>query len=197
MILGITGSSGTGKSTVCKILEKQYHAKTISADNIAKRLSQKGTEYLANIVQNFGADILLENGELNRKKLAEAIYQNSEKRELLNQCTFPSIKKEIQLQIEKATEKLIVIDAPLLFEAKLEKFCDDTIAVLTSNSKIQLQRMMKRDKINQEHAITRMKAQHDNEYYIDKCDYCIWNDNGIEQIEEQLREIMKNAFHFS
>ena len=75
MILGITGSSGAGKSTVCEILEKDYHAKVINADKIAKKLSKKGTEYLSKIAQNFGTDILLENGELNRKKLADIIYQ--------------------------------------------------------------------------------------------------------------------------
>ena len=84
MIIGITGSSGAGKSTVCELLQKLYHAKIISADKIAKELSQKGTAYLAQIVEKFGNHILLEDGELNRKALANIIYQNEEKRRLLS-----------------------------------------------------------------------------------------------------------------
>ena len=74
MIIGITGSSGAGKSTICEILQRKYEANIISADKIAKELSQKGTNYLAEIVKNFGQEILLENGELNRRKLADIIY---------------------------------------------------------------------------------------------------------------------------
>ena len=101
MVIGITGSSGAGKSTVCEILQNKYNAKIISADKVSKELSQKGTAYLAEIVEKFGHDILLENGELNRKKLANIIYSNKEKRELLNNCTLKYISSEIKNQIEK------------------------------------------------------------------------------------------------
>lgn len=191
MILGITGSSGAGKSTVCEILEKKYHAKIINADKIAKKLSQKGTEYLAKIVQNFGIDILLANGELNRRKLADIIYQDSQKRELLNKCTFQYIKKEIEKQIQEAQEELIAIDAPLLFEAKLEEFCNFTIAVIAKNKEIQLQRIMKRDGIEEAHAKQRIAAQPENEYYISKCDYQIINDNKLEDMEAQIDRTIK------
>lgn len=191
MILGITGSSGAGKSTVCEILEKKYHAKIINADKIAKKLSQKGTEYLAKIVQSFGTDILLENGELNRRKLADIIYQDSQKRELLNQCTFQYIKKEIEKQIQEAQEELIAIDAPLLFEAKLEEFCNFTIAVIAQNKEMQLQRIMKRDGIEEAHAKQRIAAQPENEYYISKCDYQIINDNKLEDMEAQIDRTIK------
>ena len=195
MILGITGSSGAGKSTVCEILEKKYHAKIINADKIAKKLSQKGTEYLAKIVQNFGIDILLANGELNRRKLADIIYQDSQKRELLNKCTFQYIKKEIEKQIQEAQEELIAIDAPLLFEAKLEEFCNFTIAVIAKNKEIQLQRIMKRDGIEEAHAKQRIAAQPENEYYISKCDYQIINDNKLEDMEAQIDRTIKKILN--
>ncbi|MBR1803216.1 MAG: dephospho-CoA kinase [Clostridia bacterium] len=190
MILGITGSSGAGKSTACEILEERYHAKIINADQIARKLSQQGTAYYEKIVQTFGRDILLRNGELDRKKLAEIIYQDGKKRNLLNQCTFQYIKAEIELQIQATKEELIAIDAPLLLEAELERICNYTIAVIANNKEIQLQRMMERDKINKNHAIARLTAQHENEYYIAKCDYCIWNDNDLKDLEEQLKKIM-------
>ena len=142
MIIGITGSSGAGKSTICEILQEKYNAKIITADKIAKELSQKGTKYLQKIVEQFGQEILLENGELNRKKLANIIYYNSQKREELNNCTLKYICEEIKKQIdeyinnykgsnESETKKLIIaIDAPLLFESNLDKICDAVVGVI-------------------------------------------------------------------
>ena len=73
MIIGITGSSGAGKSTVCEMIEKTYNSKTITADKIARKLSEKGTEYLNEIIQRFGNNVLTENGDLNRRKHANII----------------------------------------------------------------------------------------------------------------------------
>lgn len=191
MIIGITGSSGAGKSTVCELLQKLYHAKIISADKIAKELSQKGTAYLAQIVEKFGNHILLEDGELNRKALANIIYQNEEKRRLLNNCTFEYIKKEIMDKISLEKASIIAIDAPLLFEANLEKICDITIAVIAKNREAQINRILQRDNIDRTHAEARLSAQHPNEFYQKKCQYTIVNDEKIEDIENQVNAIIK------
>ena len=188
MILGITGSSGAGKSTVCEILEKKYESQTINADKIAKQLSKAGTDYLAEIVSKFGEDILLESGELNRKKLAYIIYSNQNKRDELNNITFKYIKDEIQAQIQKSNSKLIAIDAPLLLEANLQGICNKTIAVISEDRNIQIQRIIKRDNIDKEHAIARLSAQHSNEFYIKRCDYTLINN---ETLENQIKEILK------
>ena len=114
MIIGITGSSGAGKSTVCEMIEKTYNSKTITADKIARKLSEKGTEYLNEIIQRFGNNVLTENGDLNRRKLANIIYSSKQKRQELNQITFKYIKKEIEKEIKNSNNKIITIDAPLL-----------------------------------------------------------------------------------
>lgn len=186
MILGITGSSGAGKSTVCEILEKKYNSQTINADKIAKQLSKKGTNYLQEIVQNFGNDILLENGELDRKKLANIIYLNSKKRDELNNITFKYIKNEIKSQIEKSDNNIIAIDAPLLLEAKLQGICDKTIAVISEDRNLQIQRIIKRDNIDKEHAIARLNAQHSNEFYMQNCDTTLINNETLEKQIEKL-----------
>ena len=191
MILGITGSSGAGKSTVCEILENQYKSQTISADKIAKQLSKPGTKYFQEIRQKFGENILLENGELDREKLASIIYSDSIKRGELNNITFKYIKNEVKIQISKINNNIIAIDAPLLFEAKMQDLCDKTIAVVSKDRKVQLQRIVKRDNINEEQAIARLNAQHQNEFYIEKCDYTIINNETLEkQIEELLKKIV-------
>ena len=186
MILGITGSSGAGKSTVCEILERKYSSQTINADKIAKQLSKQGTNYLQEIIQNFGDDILLEDGELNRRKLANIIYSNPEKRDELNNITFKYIKNEIKEQIAKSNNNIIAIDAPLLLEANLQEICDKTIAVISEDRNLQIKRIIKRDNIDKEHAIARLNAQHPNEFYIQNWDNTLINEETLEQQIEKL-----------
>lgn len=195
MIIGITGSSGSGKSTVCKILQNKYHVIVINADSIAKSLSKKGTDYLRDIVKQFGEEILLEDGELNRPKLADIIYSNPEKREKLNECTLVHIRAEIEVNIEKIIEKtpeaVIAIDAPLLFEAKLDEICKFVIAIISDNENLQVQRIMQRDGITEKQAKARIQAQRKNEYYIEKSQFSIVNNGELHEIERQIEEIFE------
>ena len=189
MIIGITGSSGAGKSTICEILQKEYNVKIINADKIAKKLSCKGTSYINEIIKKFGKDIVDEKGELKRKKLAQIIYNNSDKRKELNNCTFKYIKKEIEEEIKEIEkDEIIIIDAPLLFECGLEKLCDKVIGVISKRD-LQIERIIVRDNIDYNQAESRLNAQEDNEFYIKKCDAIIENNNDIEDIEKKIRKI--------
>ena len=185
MIIGITGSSGAGKTTVCKLLAEKYNIKFIDADGIARKLSKECTDYVKDIVQEFGNDIVDEKGRLRRKKLAEIIYLDKEKRQQLNQCTFKFIKKEIEVQIKKGNEEIIVIDAPLLFECELDKMCDKIIGVV-SKKELQLDRIIERDNVGYEHATMRLKAQPDDAFYKRKCDIIIKNNGNIEDLKKQI-----------
>ena len=191
MIIGITGSSGAGKSTICEILEMEYQAKIINADKIARRLSYENEDYLGEIVASFGTEILLDTGDLDRRKLADIIYKNEEKRKALNTITFKYIIAEIGREIRETQEKLIIIDAPLLFEANLQSLCNVTIAVITRNHEIQITRIMERDAITKEQAMNRLKAQHSNEFYISKCNYSIVNEGNIQEVEKQVTVIFQ------
>ena len=189
MVIGITGSSGAGKSTICEILENEYKVKIINADKIAKKLSKKGSNYIIDIISKFGADIVDEEGELKRKKLAEIIYSDPEKREALNECTFKYIKKEIENQIKKAESGVaVIIDAPLLFECELDKICDKVIGII-SKKELQIERIVARDNIDYDQAEKRLNAQKDNEFYINKCDEIIENNNDLEWIEEEIKKV--------
>lgn len=189
MVIGITGSSGAGKSTICEILERDYNVKIINADKITRKLSRKGTNYVIDIIKIFGKDIVDEEGELKRKKLAEIIYSNDEMRKKLNNSTFKYIRKEIEKQINKLNKNLVaVIDAPLLFESELDKICDKVIGVI-SNRELQLDRIVARDNIDFEDAEKRLNAQQNNEFYIKKCDDIIENNNNFLYIENSVEEI--------
>ena len=163
---------------------------------MTKKLAKKGTEYLNDIVKEFGEQILLEDGELNRPKLADIIYSDEEKREILNTYTFKYIQKEIQMKIkEKAnTNEVIVIDAPLLFEAELQKYCDFIIAVISDDRELQIDRIVQRDGITKRQAIARLNAQKANEFYISKSKYIIVN-NGELEVEKQIDNIIKKEIY--
>lgn len=192
-VIGITGSSGSGKSTVCDILKREYNVKIIDADKIAKQLSKKGTGYLNDIVKEFGENILDEKGELDRKKLANIIYRDSEKRNKLNNCTFKYIKNEIEREIkEENGASTIVIDAPLLFECKLENMCESVIGVI-SNKNMQITRIMSRDGINCIEAEKRLDSQQTNEFYIEKCDEIIENNGNIDDIKNKVKKIVEKC----
>lgn len=188
-IIGVTGSSGSGKTTLCNILKDKYKAEVINADMVAKELTQKPTMYLNCIIDYFGTNIIYKSGSLNRKKLANIIYDDVDKREELNKLTFLYVVDEIKKKINGLnTKKLIVIDAPLLFESNLNQICDFVICIISDNE-TKLKRICKRDNIDIEIAIKRLTAQKQDEFYKENSDYIIDNNNEIKDMEKQLEKI--------
>lgn len=189
-IIGITGSSGSGKSTVCEILKEKYNVKIIDADKIAKELLKVGTEYYKDVVSKFGTEITNNVGEIDRKKLANLIYNDDTKRKMLNNSTFYYVVEEIKTRVKETNNIDIIIDAPLLFESKLDNICNLTIGVISKES-VQIDRIVKRDSITKEQACRRLKAQQTNEFYISKCTEIISNDNEYIETEKQIEQIAK------
>lgn len=193
MVIGITGSSGAGKSTICKMIKDEYKVKIIDADKVAKKLSRKGTNYIIDIIEKFGKDIVNEEGELRRKRLAEIIYTDPKKREELNSCTFKYIRKEIEKQVKKEKDKdndtTIIIDAPLLFECELNKLCDIVIGIISKRD-LQIERIVARDNVDYENAEKRLNAQGNDEFYIEKCDDIIENNNDIFNMKNTVEKIV-------
>ena len=187
-IIGVTGSSGAGKDTLCESLENKYEAEIVDADKIAKELSKKGTMYFNSIVESFGSGIVDRQGKLNRKKLASIIYEDDKKREELNKLTFIYVVDEIKKRINKIKKKIIVVNAPLLFESNLDQVCDFVIAVIAEKN-IQIERIMKRDNIKESEAEKRLNMQNTNDYYIENSDYVIHNKGDIKDIEKQIKDL--------
>lgn len=187
-IIGVTGSSGAGKDTLCEILENKYNAEIVDADKIAKELSKKGTMYLKSIVDCFGSKIVNRQGELNRKKLASIIFEDEKKREELNKLTFIYVVDEIKRRISKLKKDIIVVNAPLLFESNLNQICDFVIAIIADRD-IQIERIMKRDNLTKEAAEKRLNMQNSNEYFEENADYIIHNKENLKDLEKQLKKI--------
>ncbi len=192
MVIGITGNSGTGKSEIAKLLAKKNNAEIINADLVAKKLSEPGNIYNEKIVELFGEEIL-ENKKINRKKLAEIVYNNSQKRELLNNLTYIYVGNEIKHMVKLTKKQNVIIDVPLLFESGLDKICDFTIAVL-ADEKTKVERICKRDGIDESIAKSRLSIQEKIEYYKTRADYILENNGNLNEInlEEICTKIGKN-----
>ena len=192
-IIGVTGNSGSGKTTVSKIIEQEINAKVIEADKISKSLTSNETEYLQAIVEIFGKEILLKSRKLNRKKLAKIIYNDEKSRDKLNAITFKYVVNEIKKELNKIKmEKIyntIVLDVPLLFESGLDKECNIVIGVLAPKVE-KIKRICYRDKIQKDQAIKRLDTQLDDEYYKQHCNFVIENINYIKTRMEVV-EILK------
>ena len=192
MVIGITGNSGTGKSEIAKLLAEKINAEIINADLVAKKLSEPGNIYNEKIVELFGEEIL-ENKKINRKKLADIIYNNSQKRELVNNLTYIYVGNEIKHMVKLIKNQNVIIDAPLLFESGLDKICDFTIAVL-ADEKTKVERICKRDGIDESVAKERLAIQPEIEYYRNHADYLMGNNGNLNEInlEEICTKIGKN-----
>lgn len=189
-IIGITGNSGSGKSTISKLISKNYEAKIIDADKIAKEMTKNNGEYLQAIRQAFGNDVI-KNNELDRKKLADIVFLNRAEKEKLDGLTFEYVVEEIKKELE-ANQNLdyqyIILDVPLLFESKLNKLCDYTIGVIAPKTE-KIKRICKRDKLSKEKALQRLNSQPNDEFFTKNCDRVINNENKEETIK-MVNEIM-------
>ena len=189
-IIGITGNSGSGKSTISKLISKNYEAKIIDADKIAKEMTNNNGEYLQAIRQAFGNNVI-KNNELDRKKLADIVFLNRTEKEKLDGLTFEYVVEEIKKEL-KANQNLdyqyIILDVPLLIESKLDKLCDYTIGVIAPKTE-KIKRICKRDKLSKEKALQRLNSQPNDEFFTKNCNTVINNENKEETIK-MVNEIM-------
>lgn len=191
MIIGLTGSIASGKSTVAKMM-RDLGLPIVDADVVARDVVEPGTETLKMIVQQFGADILLEDGHLNRPKLGDIIFHESAKRKMLNDIMHPAIRAEMLRQRDAylaAGEKHVVMDIPLLFESKLQHFVE-RILVVSVKEEVQLHRLMERNALSKEDARARIRSQLPVSEKEKGAHAVIYNNEKIEQTEEQLKKIL-------
>jgi len=191
MIIGLTGSIASGKSTVAKMMTA-LGLPIVDADIVARDVVEPGTETLALIAKNFGDDILLEDGTLNRSKLGDIIFHEPAKRKILNDIMHPAIRQEMLRQRDaylEAGQKHVVMDIPLLFESKLQHFVE-RILVVSVSEEVQLRRLMERNQLSKEDALARMHSQLPMSVKEKSAHAVIYNNENLQQTEEQLIKIL-------
>lgn len=190
LVIGLTGPTGAGKSTVASLLKK-FGCAIVDADIIARDIVNNKS-CLEKLKNAFGADIIGAGG-LNRKVLAEKAFADDVSTKKLNQITHPAILKETKIQLEKAKKseaKAVFFDAPLLFESGADNLCDTTVAVILPSA-ARLKRIMARDNISEKLAKKRMNAQHGNDYYELHADYVFDGSTDLSILDEKVGELLR------
>lgn len=183
IVVGLTGQTGAGKSTVSRIFEEDGFG-IINADIVARQVMEKDSPCLAEVTEMFGNGILNADGSLDRKKLAGIVFTDSAKLEILNTITYPYITGEILRRINELSDMgkdFILLDAPTLFESRADDFCEIVISVL-ADTVLRKQRIISRDGLTPEQAQNRMNSQLDEEYFISHSDYTINNNGTTENV---------------
>ena len=189
-IVGITGLIASGKSTLSSYLKSQGY-KIVDADAISRDITKKDRIGYAKVIEEFGRDILSSNGEIDRAKLSNIVFNDKNSLKKLNDTLHPLIFQEIDRQLDLyKDEKILFLDAPLLFEAKLDKKCDEVILVFC-DEEVQISRIQKRDNKDYDSAKKIIDSQIAKEFKIEKSDYIIDNNCDIERFYFKVDLIMR------
>ena len=190
-IIGLTGATGSGKSTVSGFFKENGYV-IINADDIAKKALLPDSSCLKQVCGVFGNDILNPDGTLNRQRLAERAFSSKENAAMLNDITHPwiflQVLKMCRENIDKGNNK-IVFDAPLLFESNSDIMCDCVVGVIAPKE-VRMQRLIKRDGLTREQLEKRMSVQQSDEFYIGKSDFVIDGAKRLEEIQSEVESII-------
>lgn len=187
-VIGITGGIASGKTTVDQMIIKLGY-KVIDSDEIAHELLRKQA-IISKLSLLFGQEIL-EDGHIDRKRLGELTYHSPAKLSQLNSIIHPLVREQIKKELAKyPLEQLVFVDVPLLFEANMEHDFD-YIMVVYIPEKLQLERLMTRDAITSQYAITKMSRQLSIEEKITKADFIVYNDGTLEATSKQVETIIR------
>ena len=191
IVLGLTGQTGAGKSTLCRYLQ-QKGCTVIDADQVARNVVEKGSACIADIVLEFGVEYLTMDGNLNRRKLGESVFTDKAKLKKLNDIMFPYIINNIKEKIAEAkdaSEGIIILDAPTLFESGSDKFCDKVISVIASQD-VRCHRIIERDGLSEEEAMHRITAQHSDSFYTERSWVVLQNNSDVDDLKQQADHML-------
>lgn len=194
-ILGLTGGIASGKSTVSKYFAS-LNIPIVDADLVARKVMRAGSPAVKDIREEFGEEVLLENGEINREYLGELVFTYPEKRKQLNEIVQGRIRTEIADQTKALLEKnppLIILDIPLLYEETYETEVDEVMVVYV-DADVQKERLLKRNTdLTEEDALNRILSQIPLAEKAKLADVLIDNNGTIEQTLAQVRDWLKTT----
>jgi dephospho-CoA kinase len=189
--VGLTGSIAVGKTFVCEVF-RELGVPVLDADKSAREVVEPNSNGLNRIISAFGTEILQPNGTLDRLKLGAIVFSDSAKRETLNSIIHPLVFEAqddwLRNLEQKGDDKVAIIDAALMIESNgYERF--DKIIVVWCDAEIQIERLMNRNKLNQDDAIKRINTQLPQEEKKKFADYLIDTSEGFESARKQTTEL--------
>lgn len=193
IIAGLTGTIGTGKSTVSAMF-RELGAFIIDADKLSHEVVEPGKKAWKEIIDNFGREVLNDDQTINRQKLADIVFSNKEKLQILNSIVHPAVLAEdarlVEEQRGKNPQGLVINDIPLLFELGPELMSQlaDIIIVVYCSPEVQLKRLIDRG-MTEADALNRIKSQIPIQEKVKSADFVINNDGTPEETRQQVRQI--------
>lgn len=192
MIIGLTGSIASGKSTVAKMFA-DLKIPIVDADKVARVVVEPGRETLQQIAAQFGDEVILKDGHMDRKKVGDLIFHDPTKRKQLNDIIHPAIRKEMLRQRDEYLSDghpHVVMDIPLLFESGLQSYVENILVVSVSEEN-QLKRLMARNDLTEQEARARISSQLPISVKEKGADAVIYNNDSVASTKEQLHYILK------
>ena len=193
-LIGLTGGIATGKSTVAGILA-ELGASIVDADALAHEVTASGRAAVADIARDLGPEFVLADGALNRPLLAERVFADPELRERLNAIVHPRVHRLIELRVAALASqgrRVVVIDVPLLFEAR-QRYDVDTVWLVYAPERVQIERLMARNGLSCEQAQLRVRAQLPIEEKRRMADVVIDNTQDLDVLRQQVQLLYRAA----
>ena len=189
-LIGLTGGIATGKTTVSNYLGDRYGLPILDADVYAKEAVKIDSPIFQKIIQRYGSDIQLENRALNRTKLGDIIFNDTEEKNWLEAQIHPYVRKRFQEGIDSLNNQIIVLSIPLLIEANLTHLVSE-IWVVFCDYEQQIERLQQRNHLTQQQAIARIKNQLPLAEKIARADVVLDNSDGLDFLHQQIDQIFK------
>jgi len=190
LLFGVTGGIGSGKTAVCNFL-KEKKVPIIEADPLAKELSNHSPEIRRALVTEFGENVYLESGSLNKELLSQLVFSDAGTRERINQIIHPPVFKAILdrvNQFKKENQSLVGVEAALIYESKMERILNEVVVVTAAMEK-RIDWIQSRDGFSQEEILKRINSQMPLEEKIKHADYVIENDAALSDLAEKADEL--------
>ena len=189
MIVGLTGGIGSGKTAVSDLFQ-DLGITIVDADLVSRVVVEKGREELNKIAEHFGEDILTSDGELDRSKLREVIFNSEEEKLWLESLLHPAIASQIQKELDSSSSPYAILVSPLLLETNQKNFCS-TVLVVDVPVETQIERTSKRDNVSEEQIKSIIASQIDRDSRLEQADEVILNDGSIQSLETRVQELHK------
>ncbi len=192
-IIGLTGGIACGKSAVAETLRRYFGAVTLDIDQVTHQLLQPGGLLFEMYVRHFGNEILTPEGTLNRKVISEIIFSHPNERAWINSVAHPILlqkARDFLVECSEAGKRLVVLEVPLLFEAGWENLFDEIWAVYVP-FQFQISRLMARDKLTEQQALARIKAQMKPKELCARADVKIRNVGGYRKVRRRVQAALR------
>ncbi|MCF2148881.1 dephospho-CoA kinase [Desmonostoc muscorum LEGE 12446] len=190
-IIGLTGGIATGKTTVTNYLASTYNLPILDADIYAREAVSVGSPILGAIAKRYGQQILLPDGNLNRQKLGEIIFNREDERNWVESLIHPDVRDRFLQAITQSSSQTLVLVVPLLFEAGMTDLVTE-IWVLHCSEEQQLQRLIQRNHLNKEQAQARINSQLSIAEKVARADVVLDNSSTLKALLKQVDAALKN-----